>query len=154
MKKLALLLFTFCMVAFANAQTNKEEVDYFQSIFGMEKKAVVAEFVKVEDAQKDAFWKVYDEYEAARKELGKNRIALLTQYAENYNKMTNETADKWTADVIKQTSATDKLLVTYYKKVKKVTNPVIALQFYQMENYLLTTIRMAILNQIPFVQDK
>jgi len=42
-----------------------------QSIFGMEKKAIVDAFVKVEDAQKDAFWKIYDEYETARKELGK-----------------------------------------------------------------------------------
>jgi hypothetical protein len=154
MKKLTLLLSAFFVLVFANAQSNKEEIDYFQSIFGMEKKAIVDAFVKVDDAQKDAFWKIYDEYEVARKELGKNRIALLNEYAANFDKMTNESADAWTGKVIKQGSETDKLLVTYYKKVKKVTNPVVALKFYQIESYLLTMIRMTILDEIPFVQDK
>jgi len=79
---------------------------------------------------------------------------LFNQYAENYDKMTNETAEKWTNDVIKLTGSTDKLIVTYYKKVEKVTNPVTALKFYHIENYLLTTVRAAILDEIPFVQDK
>jgi hypothetical protein len=30
------------------AQINKEEIEYFQSIFGMEKKALVADFIKLE----------------------------------------------------------------------------------------------------------
>jgi hypothetical protein len=68
--------------------------------------------------------------------------------------MTNEVAEKWIADVIKLSSSTDKLLVTYYKKVKKATNPVIGLKFYQIESYILTSIRSAILDDIPFLQDK
>ena len=48
-----------------------------QAAFGMDKKAVVAEFVKPSPAEKDAFWKLYDEYEVKRKELGKQRIELL-----------------------------------------------------------------------------
>jgi len=154
MKKLTLLLSAFFVLVFANAQSNKEEIDYFQSIFGMEKKAIVDAFVKIDDSQKDAFWKIYDEYEVARKELGKNRITLLNEYAANFDKMTNESADAWTGKVIKQGSETDKLLISYYKKVKKVTNPVVALKFYQIESYLLTMIRMTILDEIPFVQDK
>jgi hypothetical protein len=154
MKKIILLFSAIFMVVLVNAQSDKEEVELFQSMFGMEKKAAVADFVKVDEAQKDAFWKLYDEYETARKDFGKQRIELLKQYAENYNKFSNETADKWTADVMKLTAATDKLIVTYYKKVKKVTNPVTALQFYQIENYFLTAIRMTVLDQIPFVEGK
>ena len=47
------------------------------------------------------FWKLYDEYEIQRKELGKKRIDLMEQYANNYNGMPAEVADKWMADVIK-----------------------------------------------------
>lgn len=154
MKKLILLFSAVCFTVFINAQSDKEEIELFQSMFGMEKKAAVADFVKLDDTQKDAFWKLYDEYETARKDLGKQRVDLLKQYAENYDKLSNETADKWTADVIKLSAATDKLIVTYYKKVKKATNPVTALQFYQLENYFLTAIRMTILDEIPFVEGK
>jgi len=149
MKKLTLLLFAVCTFAFANAQSNTEEIDLMQSIFGMEKKAMVSEYVKVDPAQADAFWAIYDEYEIARKELGKKRIELFDQYVSNYDKLNNESADTWTAEVIALGKATDKLLVTYYKKVKKATNPVVALQFYQLEGYIVSAIRVSVLEALP-----
>ena len=154
MKKFTVVLLALMTFAFANAQTNKEEVDLLQAAFGMEKKAMVAEFVKVDAAQSDAFWKLYDEYEAARKDLAKKRIDLLDQYAENWNKMTNESADKWTNEVIALGTSNDKLVVSYYKKIKKATNPIVALQFYQIEAYILSGIRLSILEGIPFPEQK
>jgi hypothetical protein len=149
MKKLTLVLSALFVVALVNAQSNKEEVDLMQAAFGMEKKAMVEEFVKVDAAQKDAFWKLYDEYESARKDLGKERIDLLKQYADNYSKLTNEAADAWTVKVIDLSKRTDALLVSYYNKIKKVTNPVVALQFYQVESYILSGIRLSLLEQLP-----
>lgn len=65
MKKIT-FLFAFLSVAFfANAQSNNEEVDFYQSIFGMEKKAVVADFLNLEES--NPFWALYDEYEAREK---------------------------------------------------------------------------------------
>jgi hypothetical protein len=154
MKKLALLFSAIFMFGLANAQSNKEEVELYQAAFGMDKKAVVAEFVKVDAAQKDAFWKLYDQYETERKELGKKRIDLLNQYADNFNKLNNEFADKWVTDVIDLGKKTDALLVNYYGKVKKATNPVVALQFWQIESYILSVIRFSILDEIPFPEMK
>ena len=149
MNKVTLLLAALLTFVYVNAQSNKEEVDLMQAAFGMEKKAMVSEFVKVNDAQKDAFWKLYDEYETARKDLAKKRIDLLEKYANNYDKMTNEFADKWASDVLGLTKQTDALVVTYYGKIKKVTNPVVALQFWQVEGYILSGIRLSILESLP-----
>lgn len=149
MKKVTLLLLAIFTFTFVNAQTNKEEIDLMQSAFGMEKKAMVAEFVKVDPSQADAFWTLYDAYETARKDLAKKRIALLEQYAENYDKMTYESADKLTTDIIALGSQTDKLIISYYKKIKKATNPVVAAQFYHIEAYILSGIRTAILEELP-----
>jgi hypothetical protein len=154
MKKITLFLAALFAVAFVNAQSNKEEVDLMQASFGMEKKAMVAEFVKVDASQKDAFWKLYDEYETARKELGKQRIELLDQYADTYNKMTNETAEPWGAKMIDISKKTDALIVTYYNKINKATNPMTALQFYMVEGYIITGIRLSILESIPFPERK
>jgi hypothetical protein len=63
--------------------------------------------------------------------------------------MTNESADKWTTDLISLATQTDKLIVTYYKKIKKATNPVAAAQFYQIEGYILSGIRMTLLEELP-----
>jgi hypothetical protein len=150
MKKITLLLTAlFIAASFVNAQSSKEEIDLMQASFGMEKKAMVAEFVQVDPAQKDAFWKVYDEYETARKSLGQERIKLLDQYVEGYTKFTNESADAWTKKVIDLGKKTDDLIITYYNKIKKVTNPVVALQFYQVEGYILSGIRVSLLESLP-----
>ena len=154
MKKITLLIAALVIGVVTYSQTNKEEVDLFQAAFGMEKKAVVANFVHPTDLQKDAFWMLYDEYEAARKENGKKRIQLLEQYAKEYKTMTNEQADAWTKEVIKLSTATDKLIVTYYNKIKKVTSATVATQFYQIEGYILTGIRMEILDEVPFLRQK
>lgn len=152
MKKYLLIITVIFMACFTHAQTNAEEVDLLQAAFGMEKKMIVASFVTPTDAQKDAFWRVYDEYEAQRKELGKQRIELLNQYAEQYENLTSEQANEWTAMVIDLQKKTDKLITKYYKKVKSISDGIVATQFYQVENYILTGIRIELLEGIPFVR--
>ncbi len=154
MKKYLLIALAVFMASFAYSQSNKEEVDLVQAAFGMDKKAVVADFVKPSPAQKDAFWKIYDDYETQRKALGKQRIDLLEQYASQYQTMTSEQADAWTKKVIALQQKTDALVVTYYGKVKAVTDGVVATQFYQIENFILTAIRAEILDAVPFLEKK
>ncbi len=149
MKKITLLLTALFIAVLVNAQSTKEEVDLMQAAYGMEKKAMVAEFVQVDPAQKDAFWKLYDEYETQRKALGKERIQLLDQYTAGYDKFTNESADAWTKKTIDLSKKTDALIVSYYNKIKKATNPIVALQFYQVEGYILSGIRVSLLESLP-----
>jgi hypothetical protein len=151
MKKYIFIIAALFLASFAYTQSNKEEVDLMQAAFGMDKKAVVADFVKPAPAQKDAFWKLYDEYETQRKELGKQRIELLKQYAAQYQTMTAVQADEWTKKVMELQKKTDNLIVTYYTKVKTISDGLVATQFYQIENYILTAIRMKVLQNVPFL---
>jgi len=153
MKKglISVIVIFFTIGAFAQT-TN--EVDLIQAAFGIEKTEIVNNFVKPSAEQKEAFLKVYNEYEVKRKELGKTRIELLNKYAEQWENMTNEQADAWMKDVMALSIKQDKLIKTYYNKVKSVTNAKLATQFYQIEAYILTTIRYSILETIPFVDEK
>lgn len=152
MKKTILIVLALLLTSIAYTQSNKEEIDLIQAAFGMEKKAIVANFVQPSEDQKEAFWTLYDDYETKRKELGRERIDLLTQYAEQYLNMTSEQADAWTKKVMELQTKTDKLITTYYEKVKGVSDAVVATQFYQIENYILTMIRMKILEEVPFLK--
>lgn len=150
MKKL-LTLAVVCLSTLAIAQSNKEDIDLIQSIYGKEKKAIVSEFIQLDGAQKDAFWKLYDEYETERKKLGQKRIALLEKYASNYMTLDDAT----TSQIIKETASlaaqNDKLIATYHKKMEKPAGVKAAAQFYQIEAYFLSVIRVAILESIPFI---
>ena len=85
------------------------------------------------------------------KRLEKQELHLLNQYAANYSSMTDEKADAWMKEVLALGKKSDKLLVKYFKKVKKATSPLVATQFYQMEAYIQSSIRAGILEAIPFV---
>jgi hypothetical protein len=154
MKKFSLIILVMTIAIFSYSQTNTEEIDFVRAAFGMQKKDIVANYVHPGELQKEAFWKLYDEYEAARKENAKKRIDLLRQYAQQYATMNDVQADAWTKQVIKLSATTDKLIATYYNKIKKVTSPIVATQFYQIEGYILTAIRMEILDRVPFVEEK
>jgi hypothetical protein len=154
MKKYLLISAALFMASFAFSQSNKDEIALMQAAFGMDKQSVVAEFVKPSPAEKDAFWKLYDEYEAKRKELGQQRIALLEEYADKYLTMTGVDADAWTKKVISLQKKTDDLIADYYTKVKKVSDGVVATQFYQIENFILVAIRAQILQNVPFLPNK
>ncbi|WP_020529604.1 hypothetical protein [Flexithrix dorotheae] len=147
------ILFSLLVSTFftGHAQSNSEEIEFIQSIFGKNKKMIVEEFVQPSEAHSQAFWDLYDEYEIKRKELGKKRLDLLNEYAENYSEINDESAKTWMKEVITLKKSTDKLLDSYFKKMSKATSPVVATQFYQAESYILTMIRYSILDSIPFV---
>lgn len=151
MKKTLLTTLMVGLAFFAFSQSNKEEVDLVQSVFGMEKKAMAAEFIKLEGAPKDAFWLAYDEYETKRKELGKKRIGLLEKYVNGYSSMDDAGMDQITKEIISLQGDTDKLIVTYYNKIKKGSGVKAAAQFYQFENYILSKIRAEIMENIPLI---
>lgn len=154
MKKSLLFTIALFMASFAYTQSNKDEIALMQAAFGMDKQAVVAEFVKPSPAENDAFWTIYDEYEVKRKELGKQRIALLEEYADKYLTMNGVEADAWTKKVITLQKKTDDLIADYYTKVKAKSDGVVATQFYQIENFILTAIRAEILQKVPFLPNK
>lgn len=146
---LGLLFITVLCGQSMNAQTYSEETDLIQSIFGMEKKAVVADFIGVENG--DPFWALYDEYEIKRKALGKERFTALSNYVENYDSYDNATYDKTIATMISLQKRTDKLIGQYYKKIKKTSGSKVAAQFFQLEEYILTQIRAGIFEGIPMI---
>ena len=152
MKKLGLILLGILFYTLGYAQSDNEEIQLMQSVFGVEKKAMVAEFIQLDIATHDAFWSLYDQYEAERKALGKDRIGLIKQYAEQYANMTDEQASQFMSQMISQRKQTDKLMDTYYKKISKATSPIVGMQFFQVESYILTAIRLYILDEVPFVK--
>ena len=56
MKKVLSLFVGMLLFGAVNAQNSGSEVEMFQSIFSMEKKAMVAEFLNLSDTEAGSFW--------------------------------------------------------------------------------------------------
>lgn len=151
MKNLFVILFVAGLSSSVWAQDVTSEIELFQSVFNMEKKAMVAEFMALNDEQSIAFWEVYNAYETERSILGKQRIELLQRYADKYENMNDESAAGLLKDFIKLQSSMLKVKQKYTNKVSKAIGAKKGLQFIQFEEYLDRAVGMFIMNNVPFV---
>lgn len=144
----SLILIVVANAAFA--QSAQTEVEIIQEAFGLDKKVAVANFMELgEDAE--SFWKIYDEYETQRKELGMNRIKVIADYAKSYPTISDEEI----LTLFKRSKAFKKsfakLQQTYFNKMKKEVGVSKAAQFWQLESYFNAMIQAEIYLQIPFI---
>jgi hypothetical protein len=153
MKTVLVLGITFLLAIPLHAQINNDEMQMFQTLFGMPKKEIVAEFVKIEGSKKDLFWKLYDQYEGSRKQLGQKRFMALNNYVKNYTKLSAAETDEIMEDIILLTTSQDKLIAKYYDKIKNGIGIPVAAQFYQIEWYLQSQVRTNILESIPMISE-
>lgn len=148
-------LFTFIIalasILLINAQSAKEEIELYQSILGMEKKAAVAEVISLTGEPSTAFWGLYDVYETERKLHGQKRIDLLVKYAEQYMNLDDASTEAIINEMMALGKEYDKLIQKYYKSIKKTSGVKTAAQFYQLEIYFQSAIRFFIMDEIPFI---
>lgn len=142
---------SFFPVSTVNAQVSKDEIQIVQSIWGMEKRAIVSEYMKFTEAEVTKFSPLYDAYTAEYKKLGEQRILIISEYAQNYATLTDEKADELTQRLLKNNTAIDKLQLKYYNKMKTAISAKRAAQFLQLEIYIQTMLRAELQNNIPFI---
>jgi len=147
------LLFTASLIFISlvvDAQ-NTDDISYFQEIWGMEKRAIVEQYMNLPPEVEGIFWGDYEEYEAQRRELGRERIMIISDYVDNFLTLTDDTATKLMNAAIKNNIAYQKLAQKTFKKMSKSITAVKAAQFIQLENYFMITIQMNIQENLPFI---
>lgn len=154
MKKLSLLFICLFISVSAISQSFQDEVNLLQSVYGMDKKSIVTEFIELNESQKEVFWKLYDEYEVKRKEIGKKKFTIIWDYVNDYGKIKPEDAEMLMNESIPLRKKSGQLIDSYYHKIKNKTDPVVAVQFYQIENYLASLIRIKLLEKVFITKNK
>lgn len=154
MKRITLFIVALFFVNLLSAQDySAEEIQLIQEVFGDEKREIIAENINMEGVDTDAFWKLYDKYEAERKGIGQEKVELLKQYTTKQGNMTPLQAQEMLSNAANLRASEDKLIMNYTKRIDKMSNPFVAVQFYQIEHYISDGIRFSLLNNIDFIQD-
>jgi hypothetical protein len=147
-----ILSFAFIVIfSFSLKAQSSDDIGIIQSLWGMEKRTMVEEYMDLSPAEASAFWSQYEIYEEARKALGKERIGLINEYVENFGSLTDDKAAELINGAASNNIAIQKLLQKTFKKMSKVISPVKAAQFVQLENYLMSMIQLSIQDELPFI---
>ncbi len=149
MKKLILILFV--AVSFGTQAQTRSELELIKDVFKVEKKAVVADFLKLTDEQASKFWPIYDQYEADRSAIATMRIDNITDYVNQYLTLTDEQADVLAKKKIEIETKTLALKKKYYKIVAKELGALKSASFMQLEEYIGTAIDATLYDNLPLV---
>jgi hypothetical protein len=149
LKFIALSAFFACITFASYSQTSDAEADAIINLLGVQKKQAVAQLVPVTGKDSAAFWKIYDEYQLENKKTAKSRLGLYEKTAHSYANMTPAVADSLSNQYFSNRMEQERMLETYYNKIKTATNAVVAFEFYQAEVYILTMVRAQIMQQVP-----
>jgi hypothetical protein len=151
MKKMLTLVSVLFFLS-ASAQVTQDDVNLVQAMYGKDKRDLMDAYMKFSDTAKaNKFWRIYDKYEAERKKLGQQYFAIIQDYADNYEKLTDAKADQLVMRMSANNLGFENLYKKYYAQLKPAVGSLKASQFLQLENYLRSAVKINIMDHIPFI---
>jgi hypothetical protein len=116
------------------------------------RQALVTRAMDLTPGEMQRFWPLYREYRLAASKVGDRVITLITTYADNYQNLTDQTADKLLTEFVRIEEARARLKAQYLPKFKKVLPPKKVARFYQIENKLDTALLAEMTEAIPLAR--
>jgi len=118
-----------------------------------DKKLLVASNMDLTEAEKTAFWPVYDAYQKDLQAINDRLAKTIKAYADAYNakNLTNDQAKKLTDEAIAIDADEAKLRSTYNTKLNAVLPGTKVARYLQIENKIRSALRYDMASAIPLV---
>ena len=117
-----------------------------------QKVAIITEVMQFTEAEDAKFWPVYREYETELSKVNDDRLALVKEYAANYEKMTDAAADRLARGALELEARRHALKLKYYDRFASTLPLKTAARFFQVENQILLILDLQIAASLPVVQ--
>ena len=149
----ALLLSSVPMFAQGAGSNTASETDIklLREDIRSERKRLDAANLPLTDTEATKFWPIYDQYAAEVSKLGDTRVALIKEYAQTYDTMTDAQAN----DLMSRSAAIDQqfsaLLTKYVPIFERVISSKKTAKWYQIDRRLDLLINLELAASIPMV---
>jgi hypothetical protein len=117
-----------------------------------DRRSIFADNLGLSDAESVKFWPIYDEYEAKRQKLEERYIAMVNDFADNYDTLTDERALKILEERMTVEMKMLELKNEYTRKVAKVLPGKKALRYAQIESRITNIVRRNLYSVMPLAR--
>jgi hypothetical protein len=141
----------------ASAQVNaqfadvSDEIEMVRSLVRIERKALVEQEKQLAPAESQAFWSVYNDYEAERTKINDRTVKVITDYAAAYPDVGDARAEALLDEAFEVDSDLLSLKHKYARRFAKVLAPARVARFFQIERKLDAVQNLEIAEQIPLI---
>jgi hypothetical protein len=152
MRKIVLLSILLLLITSAFAQN--AWVEMMRSDIRTQKVTLMTDYMQFTEEEGKVFWPLYREYDNKLSAILDKRVALIGDYLQNFDKMTDEKAKELGDRLVKINDERMKLWKDSYKKISKKLSPIKALKFYMFEKQVERLIDLQISAELPFIEEK
>jgi soluble lytic murein transglycosylase-like protein len=139
------------VAAAAKAQA-QEEIIFARMDIAVLRQTLVTMGMDLTPAEMQVFWPLYREYRLAAAKLGDRGVAMISTFADNFEQLTDEAADKLLAEFVSVEQARANLKADFLPKFKTALPPRKVVRFYQIENKLDIALLADLTEQIPLAR--
>jgi hypothetical protein len=122
-----------------------------RSLVRIERKALVEQEMQLAPAESQAFWSVYNDYEAERTKINDRTVKVITDYAAAYPDVGDARAEALLDEAFEVDSDLLSLKHKYARRFAKVLAPARVARFFQIERKLDAVQNLEIAEQIPLI---
>jgi hypothetical protein len=112
---------------------------------------VIRHNMQMTAAESDAFWPIYREYSREQHAIADKRLGLITEYAQNLDKMDDATAKRMTERLFQIEDDTQLLRKKYFPEFVNALGGRGAAKFYQIDNRLTMMTNLQLASEIPLI---
>ena len=117
-----------------------------------QKKQIVAANMNLTDKEAEQFWPIFEKYTDELMAINNKKYAALKEYAQSYDSLTDQQAEKLTRDALDVDQSVAQLRVRYIPIFEKAISPKKTAAFIQLDRRLVLLIDMQLSSSVPLVQ--
>jgi hypothetical protein len=136
----------------ATVTASEQDIQLLRKDLQSDKKMIVAANMSLTEQEAKSFWPVYDQYVADLAKVNDAKLAVIKEYATNYDKLTDTQA----RDLVQKWTAADQqaiqLRLSYVPKFQNVLPGKKVARFYQIDHRIGVALDLQMASEIPLVE--
>jgi hypothetical protein len=133
-------------------QVNEANIQLMREDIRAERKKIVAANLPLTEVEATKFWPVYDRYIAETIKVNDVRYALIKEYAQNYETLTDAQAASYIKRWMTLDADNTQLRLKYVPEFEKVISPKKTAMFFQIDRRVSMLIELQLASQVPLVK--
>lgn len=131
--------------------TGQDALALFRASTRIDRRDFVKQSMNLSEEQGKKFWSLYHQYEADLMKLNDKRLAVIKDYADTFENMSESKADELVKRSLDFRKARIALLDKYYGKIAKATSKAVGARFLQVESVLQGAGDVVVGSSIPLM---
>ena len=138
-----LLLLGFIIIYLSSrGQSAEDSLRFAGRILSLKKKAIIVQHFKLTEAEKSAFWPIYNKFDLEIEDYDIEYFHLLSRYVAGINELPDRTLQELSERFLQNDIEVARIRKQYYKKFKKALSTSKASEFMQLDNTFRAMVRL------------